>query len=76
LNLVFKSQDAKALQIFAKLSTDYLFENPTGFEREIETEYDGQSVSEKLAYSSPIPLNREQLEVLRAIAKEDCNSLL
>ena len=76
LNLVFKSEDAKALQIFSKLSTDYLFENPAGFEREIETEYDGQSVSEKLAYSSPIPLNREQLEVLRAIAKEDCNLII
>ncbi len=76
LNLVVKGEDAKALEIFSKLSTDYLFENPAGFEREIETEYDGQSVSEKLAYSSPIPLNREQLEVLRATAKEECNLII
>ncbi len=76
LTLMSQSEDAKALQIFSKLSTDYLFENPAGFHKEIETEYDGQSVSEKLAYSSPIPLNREQLQALRAIDKPDCNLII
>lgn len=76
LNLALSGEEAKALEIFSKLSTDYLFENPMNFEREVEQEYDNQSVSEKLAYNSPIPLNKEQLQVLRAIDKKDCERII
>ena len=76
LNLALSGEEAKALEIFSKLSTDYLFENPVTFEREVEQEYDNQSVSEKLAYNNPIPLNKEQLQVLRAIDKKDCERII
>ena len=76
LNIIISGKDDKALEIFSKLSTDYLFENPKIFTREVDTEYDGQSVSNKLAYSSPIPLNREQLQVLNAITKKDCDRII
>lgn len=48
LNLALSDNDAKSLEIFSKLSTDYLFENPIPFGK-VEQEYDSQSVSEKLA---------------------------
>lgn len=76
LNLALSGEEANALEIFSKLSTDYLFENPVTFEREVEQEYDNQSVSEKLAYNSPIPLNKEQLQVLRALDKKDCERII
>jgi len=76
LSLALSGEEAKALEILSKLSTDYLFENPVIFEREVEREYDSQSVSEKLAYNSPIPLNKEQLQVLRAIDKKDCERVI
>lgn len=76
LNLALSGEEAKALEIFSKLSTDYLFENPVTFEREVEREYDSQSVSEKLAYNSPIPLNKEQLQVLRSLDKKDCERII
>ena len=76
LNLALSGEEAKALEIFSKLSTDYLFENPVSFVTEVEQEYDNQSVCEKLAYNSPIPLNKEQLQVLRAIDKKDCERII
>lgn len=76
LNLALSGEEAKTLEIFSKLSTDYLFENPMSFEREVEQEYDSQSVCEKLAYNSPIPLNKEQLQVLRALDKKDSDRIV
>lgn len=76
LSLALSGEEAKALEIFSKLSTDYLFENPVSFVTGVEQEYDNQSVSEKLAYNSPIPLNKEQLQVLRAIDKKDCERII
>ena len=76
LNLALSETDGKALQILSKLSTDYLFENPVTLEREVEEEYDSQPISERLTYNSPIPLNKEQLQVLRSIDKKDCSRVI
>jgi len=76
LTIALSGREAKALEILSKLSTDYLFENPMTFEREVETEYEAQSLSEKLAYISPIPLNKEQLQVLKALDKKECNLIV
>lgn len=76
LNLALSGKEADTLEIFSKLSTDYLFENPMNCERDIEQEYDAQSISDKLAYNSPIPLNKEQLQVLSAIDKKGCERII
>ncbi|MCG6534129.1 MAG: AAA domain-containing protein [Syntrophales bacterium LBB04] len=76
LNLALSETDGRALQVLSKLSTDYLFENPVTCEREVEDEYDGQPISEKLTYNSPIPLNKEQLLVLKSVDKKECNRII
>jgi hypothetical protein len=77
LNIIRLGKEDKTLEIFSKLSADYLFgENPKIFTTEVAAEYDGQPVSNKLAYNSPIPLNAEQLKVLNAINKEGCDRII
>ncbi len=75
LNIALTGNGSQALEILSKLANDYLFVNPQSFTR-VEEEYDSQRASEKLAYTSPIPLNREQLQVLRAINCVDCNRVI
>ena len=77
LNIINSGKEDKALEIFSKLSADYLFgENPKIFTTEVDAEYDNQVVSTKMAYSSPIPLNAEQLKVLNAINKKGCDRII
>jgi len=77
LNIIRLGKEDKALEIFSKLTTDYLFGgNPKIFTPEVDAEYNNQVVSTKLAYSSPIPLNAEQLKVLNAITKKDCDRII
>ena len=76
LNLAITGEDAETLEIFKKLTTDYIFENPTTFETQIEDNYNSQSIGDKLSYVSPIPLNKEQLQVLRAIDKHGCEKII
>ena len=76
LTLTQARTDTRAFDIFSKLGSDYLFENPVSFERLIDEGFDGLPVSDKLVYSSPIPLNREQRQILVAIAMKDCNRII
>ena len=77
LNIINSGKEDEALEIFSKLSADYIFgENPKIFTTEVDAEYDNQVVSTKLAYSSPIPLNTEQLKVLNAITKKGCDRII
>ncbi len=76
LNLALSGDDSQVLDILSKLSSDYLFENPQTFEREVEQEFDDQPVTDKLAYTSPIPLNKEQLQVLRSLVRSACQRVI
>lgn len=76
LNLASAGKETETLEIFKKLTTDYIFENPKAFESEIEEEYNSQSVSDKLTYTSPISLNKEQLQILKAIYTEGCDRIV
>ena len=76
LQLILNDDDAVAKDLFGKISTDFLFENPTTFESIIETEYSEKLVPSRLAYTSPISLNQEQLQILNSINKLDCNRIV
>jgi hypothetical protein len=76
LNMALSSNGSQVLEILSKLSSDYLFENPQTFEREVEQEYDDQHVTDKLSYTSPIPLNKEQLQVLHSLVRPACQRVI
>ena len=61
---------------FNTLLNDFLQKNPRAFASEIEDEWDSTSTSDKLVFTSPIPLNSEQLQILKAISKPDCKYIV
>lgn len=62
--------------IFNKLIDDFVHKNPNPFNPEIEDEWDSTSTTDKLVYSSPIPLNSEQRQILSAIRKANCKYII
>ncbi|MEQ8235290.1 MAG: ATP-binding protein [Syntrophomonadaceae bacterium] len=76
LQLISQVSSTDAKEIFEKISTDFLFENPQTFDRHIDTEYESKSVDGRLAYMSPISLNREQQQVLSAINTPGCDRII
>lgn len=58
--------------IFNTLIDDFIHNNPKSFNREVEDEWDDAGTNDKLVYTSPIPLNSEQLQILAAVKKDGC----
>ncbi len=69
---LMKSQDADLIDSFMGLIDDFIGTSPVSFEREVDNEWYGMPLEEKLVFSSPIPLNPEQRQILRALEKKDC----
>jgi superfamily I DNA and/or RNA helicase len=76
LTLLQSGENSDALELFSKISEDFLVRNPKSFARVIEDDYENQSSSERLSYSSPIPLNKEQIQVLKSIDTEGCDRII
>ncbi|MDB2415190.1 AAA domain-containing protein, partial [Rickettsiales bacterium] len=57
---------------FEVLIDDFIKENPVSVVSEVEHDWDGNSSPDKLVYSSPIPLNEEQRQILTALNKSKC----
>lgn len=69
---LLKSKDVKLMDGFMGLINDFIGSSPKSFVREVDDEWDGMPLEEKLVFSSPIPLNPEQRQILRALDKKDC----
>jgi len=68
------SQDGGILSdTFNKLIDDFVHRNPVPFNPAIESEWDNAGTPDRLVYSSPIPLNSEQQQILLAVRKDGCN---
>lgn len=63
------------LDQFSLLLNDFIESNPVNFEEEINDEWQSKTVSNKLIFESPIPLNDEQKQVVTALWKKDCKVL-
>jgi len=59
-------------EAFNRLIDDFIHKNPERFTLEIEDDWDSKDVPDKLVFSSPIPLNSEQLQIIAAVGKKDC----
>lgn len=64
--------DSVIAEAFNRLIDDFVHKNPERFTLEIEDDWDSKDVPDKLVFSSPIPLNSEQLQIIAAIRKKGC----
>ena len=69
---LMKSQDADLIDGFTGLIDDFIGSSPKSFKKEVDNEWDRMPSEQKLVFSSPIPLNPEQRQILQALGKEDC----
>ena len=70
--LKLKEGDDLLASAFQLLIDDFITNNPVPFTVEVEDDWNNTSFSEKLVYSSPVPLNEEQRQILIAINKPNC----
>lgn len=64
--------DSEVAEMFKQLITDFLINEPEVINENIEDDWDGLDVNERLNYESPIPVNPEQQKILRALNNEKC----
>jgi len=69
---LMKSEDADLVGSFMELINDFVGSNLKPFKREVEDEWDKTPLEKKLVYSSPIPLNPEQRQILKALENPHC----
>lgn len=70
------SGDNILAQAFNKLIDDFIHNEPTPFDLEIGEEWDDLETPDKLVFNSPIPMNSEQLQILKALQKEKCKYMI
>lgn len=58
--------------MFNKLIKDFLHTEPLNIANDIADEWDDLETEEKLVIKSPIPLNSEQAQILKALKNKDC----
>lgn len=58
---------SEVVDLFEKLVGDILSDNPKSIGRQVEAEWDGLPLVERMVFDSPIPLNEEQRKVLLAV---------
>jgi superfamily I DNA and/or RNA helicase len=64
--------DSEVAEMFKQLITDFLLKEPEVINENIEDEWDSLETADRLNYKSPIPLNPEQLKILKALNNEKC----
>lgn len=76
LNLILSQNSSMSLDFLMKLSKEFIFQNPKTFHNEVETEFAQKPLGDKLNYHNPVPLNKEQLQVLQALNKNGCDRII
>ena len=70
---MFNGSSSEILDMFKKIISDFILNEPEVITEELADEWDGMSVNERLNYVSPIPLNSEQQKIIRALKNDKCN---
>jgi len=71
-----KTEDNRLADSFQLLIDDFITNNPISVVAEVEYERERQSSSDKLVYTSPVPLNEEQQQILTALNKKHCKYIM
>jgi very-short-patch-repair endonuclease len=66
---------SELFELFQAIVNGFITEEPKDVAREVERDWDEQASTDKLAFESPVPLNSEQIQILRALEKDDCRFL-
>lgn len=61
---------------FNKMIDDFIHKDPKSFNMTIADEWDKKNKRDRLVFSSPIPLNGEQLQILSAVNKDGCRYII
>lgn len=69
-------EESMLSEAFNALLGDFIHNNPTSCQADIEEEWDEMPTNERLVAPSPIPLNSEQLQIISAIRKDGCKYLI
>ena len=72
LTKISEGEDSEVVELFKSIIADFLMNEPEVINESLEDSWDGMSVNERLNYTSPIPLNPEQLKILKALNNEKC----
>lgn len=76
LNLLLSQDSSMSLDFLMKVSREFICQNPKTFHSEVETEFAQKPLWDRLNYNSPVPLNKEQQQVLHALNKEGCDRVI
>lgn len=57
---------------FEDLITSFMFGESQSFEAEIDKDWESRSLTERLVYESPVPLNEEQRKIISGLNKQGC----
>ena len=69
---LLESENSVIAGAFHELIEDFIHKDPVKFNLEIKGEWSDKSVPDKLVFSSPIPLNEQQLQIVSALKKDGC----
>jgi hypothetical protein len=73
---MFNGSSSEIVDMFKKIISDFLLNEPEVITEDLADKWDGMSVSERLNYVSPIPLNSEQQKIIRALKNEKCKYIV
>ena len=76
LGKILSGENSEIVELFKNIINDFLLNEPHVITEDLEDEWGGMGVSERLNYKSPIPLNPEQLKILRALKNEKCKYIV
>ncbi len=69
---VLDDPNSQVAQDFEELIKSFIFEEPSKVNSKVQDEWDRSSVSERLVYRSPVPVNAEQRQILKALKQDKC----
>ena len=72
LTKISEGEDSEIVELFKSIISDFLMNEPEVINESLEDSWDGMSVNERLNYTSPIPLNPEQLKILKSLKDPKC----
>lgn len=69
---LLEDDDSELSNEINEIIKGFMVEEPYNINSEIEDEWEGNSLEEKLVIEAPIPLNSEQIQILQALKNDKC----
>lgn len=73
---LLQKQEPGVVDLFKDLIKGVILQNPSSIEDQIENEWDDTPLVDRLVYETPIPLNEEQIKILKAVKMREGKFIL